>query len=131
MTETRKDPSLVPVFPGFIKPSKPRQQAVIDIGSNSVRLIVYQVAGRSITPRINEKVMAGLGADLAETGLLSEGGVIAALDALSRYTAICHSLGVTDITAIATAAARDARDGQVFCDAVKKRCGGDTVVTRS
>lgn len=123
MTETRKDPSLVPVFPGFIKPSKPRQQAVIDIGSNSVRLIVYQVAGRSITPRINEKVMAGLGADLAETGLLSEGGVIAALDALSRYTAICHSLGVTDITAIATAAARDARDGQVFCDAVKKRCG--------
>lgn len=115
-------------FPKFSRPSKPRQQAVIDIGSNSVRLIVYQISGRSITPRINEKVMAGLGADLARTGRLSEGGVIAALDAVSRYTAICGSLGVTDIAAIATAATRDAKDGTDFCQAIRKRCGLDVRV---
>ena len=96
---------------------------MIDIGSNSVRLIVYQINGRSMVPRINEKVMAGLGDGLSETGRLSPSGVEAALKALSRYTAICSSLGITNVVAIATAATRDAADGAEFCDRIEERCG--------
>lgn len=102
---------------------KPQRQAVIDIGSNSVRLIVYQINGRSIIPRVNEKVMAGLGAGLSETGRLPEKGVLSALGALKRFQAICSSLGVTDIRAIATAAVRDAKDGPDFCRTVKDVAG--------
>ena len=112
-------PSLWP----FARQSKPHQQAVIDIGSNSVRLIVYQVTGRSIVPRINEKVMAALGSEIAETGRLSPSGVEASLKALARYMAICASLGIDDVDAIATAATRDAEDGPEFCRRVEQHCG--------
>ena len=105
------------------RPPKPRQQAVIDIGSNSVRLIVYHITGRSIVPRINEKVMAGLGNGVSETGKLYPEGVKSALTALSRYEAICASIGVTDIRAIATAAVREADDGKNFCDEVLDTTG--------
>ncbi|MAK60804.1 MAG: exopolyphosphatase [Ponticaulis sp.] len=117
--ETQRRPGLW----RFAMPNKPRQQAVIDIGSNSVRLIVYQINGRNIVPRINEKVMAGLGEELAETGKLSPQGVESSLKALSRYTAICASLGVTNVSAIATAATRDAADGEKFCKTVEQNCG--------
>lgn len=102
---------------------KTQRKAVIDIGSNSVRLIIYQLNGRSIIPRVNEKVMAGLGEGLSETGRLPENGVKSALSALSRYAAICASFGVTEVFAFATAAVRDAKDGAEFCRAVKVNTG--------
>lgn len=102
---------------------KPQRQAVIDIGSNSVRLIVYQVSGRSIVPRINEKVMAGLGEGLSETGRLSPSGVEAARNALARFHAICTSLGITNVRAIATAAVREAEDGEEFCESIRRKTG--------
>lgn len=123
MTQVSVDTQRRPGLWRFAMPNKPRQQAVIDIGSNSVRLIVYQINGRSVVPRINEKVMAGLGEELAETGRLSQKGIQSSLKALSRYTAICSSLGVTDITAIATAATRDAKDGAEFCRTIEQHCG--------
>ena len=102
---------------------KGQRQAVIDIGSNSVRLIVYQVSGRSIVPRINEKVMAGLGEGLSNTGRLSEKGVESAMNALARFHAICSSLGITNIRAIATAAVREAEDGFEFCERIRRSTG--------
>ncbi len=114
--EIQKRPGLL----RFTHSQKPRQQTVIDIGSNSVRLIVYQVTGRSIVQRLNEKVMAGLGENLSETGKLSEKGVESALKAIARFSAICASLGVTDVSAIATAAVRDAKDGKAFCEAAEE-----------
>ena len=115
----QKSPSLWPIS----RAQRPRQEAVIDIGSNSVRMVVYQIDGRSMVPRMNEKVMAGLGKDLSETGRLSVSGVEAALKAPARYSAICSSLGVTHVTAIATAAARDAEDGPEFCEAIERVSG--------
>ncbi len=112
-----------PVLWRFSRKQAVRQQAVIDIGSNSVRLLVYQIDGRSVVPRLNEKVMAGLGRGLAETGRLSPEGVEAALTALSRYAAICSSLGVDDVTAIATAATREAEDGDAFCEEIERVSG--------
>ncbi len=88
--------------------------AIIDIGSNSVRLVVYDSAGAALLQRFNEKVMAGLGRGLGETGRLSSEGVDAALAALRRFRAILDGLGVRRTRAVATAAVRAAEDGGEF-----------------
>ena len=88
--------------------------AIIDIGSNSVRLVIFDVLGASILPTFNEKVMAGLGAGLMKTGKLSEPGQASALSALARYRAILKALNLRNFTAVATAAVRVAEDGPDF-----------------
>ena len=88
--------------------------AIIDIGSNSVRLVVYSGAPRVPTPIFNEKVLAGLGAELAETGNLSARSQEKALAALSRYHLLIGHMGVERVRVVATAAARDARNGPQF-----------------
>jgi exopolyphosphatase/guanosine-5'-triphosphate,3'-diphosphate pyrophosphatase len=87
---------------------------VVDIGSNSVRLVVYEGAVRSPTPIFNEKVLCGLGREIASTGRLDEASVKRALEALRRFRAIARILGVRRIDAIATAACRDASNGPDF-----------------
>ena len=64
---------------------KSERAGIIDIGSNSVRLVIYDVLGASILQTFNEKVMAGLGEGLIQRGTLSPTGREAALSALSRY----------------------------------------------
>lgn len=100
-----------------------REAAVIDVGSNSVRLVAYRLDGRALTPFLNEKVMAGLGRDLGSTGRLSPEGIETALKALSRFALIIKGLGLKDVYAVATAAVRDARDGAKFADRVRKETG--------
>ena len=87
---------------------------VVDIGSNSVRLVVYEGAVRSPTPIFNEKVLCGLGRQVGSTGHLGKESVDCALEALRRFKAIARILGVKNIWAIATAACRDASDGPDF-----------------
>lgn len=87
---------------------------VIDIGSNSVRLVVYEGAIRAPTPIFNEKVLAGLGRTVASTGRLPEDAVARALAAMSRFRAINRILGVKNVRAIATAACREAENGPDF-----------------
>ena len=88
--------------------------AVVDIGSNSVRLVVYEGATRAPTPLFNEKVLCGLGRSLATTGRLGADAVARALRALRRFRALIDQMGVTRIEAIATAAAREAKNGPDF-----------------
>ena len=88
--------------------------AVIDIGSNSVRLVVYEGLTRSPTPLFNEKALCGLGREVQSTGLLAADAVDQALAALKRYRALCQTMGVKQIWAIATAACRDAKNGRAF-----------------
>ena len=88
--------------------------AIIDIGSNSVRLVIFDILGASILPTFNEKVMAGLGVGLPRTGKLSEAGQQSALSALARYRAILKALNLRNFTAVATAAVRAAEDGPDF-----------------
>ena len=94
----------------------PHRAAVIDIGSNSVRLVIYDVFGASALPTFNEKVMAGLGAGLVKSGTLSARGRDSALSALARYRAILAALSITNISAVATAAVREASDGPSFVE---------------
>ncbi len=88
--------------------------AVIDIGSNSCRMVIYEQVGVALVPYFNEKAMAGLGRDLAETGRLSPPGRELALKTFHRFRAITASLGIQDVRAVATAAVREARDGEEF-----------------
>src|ERR1700730_13489120 len=97
--------------------------AVIDIGSNSVRLVVYEGLTRSLTPIFNEKVMAGLGREVLSTGLLAEDAIDKALAALVRFRALCNAMRVGKLWAIATAACRDARNGRAFIGRAEKVCG--------
>ena len=87
---------------------------VIDIGSNSVRLVVYEGAVRSPTPLFNEKVLCGLGRTVGSTRLLGRESTERALAALARFRAITRLLGVKNVRAIATAAVREAIDGPDF-----------------
>jgi exopolyphosphatase/guanosine-5'-triphosphate,3'-diphosphate pyrophosphatase len=96
--------------------------AVIDIGSNSVRLVVYEALTRAPTPIFNEKVLAGLGREVQSTGLLAPDAIETALEALRRFRALCDILQVRRIWAIATAACRDARNGNAFIRQAERIC---------
>ena len=101
----------------------PRDIAVIDIGSNSVRLVLYRLEGRAIWTVFNEKVLAGLGRDLATTGRLSEDGVTGALAALKRFAAVIEGVRPAHTFVAATAAVREAEDGPDFCGRVAAGTG--------
>jgi len=96
--------------------------AVIDIGSNSVRLVVYEGLGRSPTPIFNEKVLAGLGREVQSTGLLPTDAVEKALGALRRFRALGDTLGVSRLWVLATAACRDAENGRAFIRQAEDIC---------
>ncbi len=85
-----------------------------------MRLVVYSGAPRIPFPIFNEKVLAGLGADLAKTGKLSAESQERALAALSRYRLLIDHMGVKQVRAVATAAARDASNGAKFVQAIKR-----------
>ena len=96
---------------------------VVDIGSNSVRLVVYEGLTRSLTPIFNEKVLAGLGREVLSTGLLAEDAVDKALTALVRFRALARGMRVGKQFAIATAACRDASNGREFIARAEKVVG--------
>ncbi|MDD9910004.1 MAG: Ppx/GppA phosphatase family protein [Ahrensia sp.] len=97
--------------------------SIIDIGSNSVRMVVYEGLSRSPTPLFNEKILCGLGAHIASTGRLDEGGVERALDALRRFRVLSQQAGARDIYTLATAAAREAVNGSDFVKRARKVLG--------
>jgi len=92
--------------------------AIIDIGSNSVRLVVFNGPKRAPVVLFNEKVMAGLGAGLADTGELTTGAMRRALAALRRYQALINEMGVSQLRVVATAAVREARNAPLFLDQI-------------
>src|SRR4051794_9312681 len=96
--------------------------AVIDIGSNSVRLVVYEGLTRSPTPIFNEKVLAGLGREVQTTGLLAADAVEKALAALRRFRALCDRIVVPDLYVLATAACREAKNGRAFVAQAERIC---------
>src|SRR5262249_58016456 len=85
--------------------------AIVDIGSNSVRLVVYDQLGRAPFPRFNEKSLCRLGAGLAETGALASDGFRRTVESTRRFRAIAEAMGVTRIDALATEATRRASNG--------------------
>jgi exopolyphosphatase/guanosine-5'-triphosphate,3'-diphosphate pyrophosphatase len=106
---------------------RPRKRAssvaVIDIGSNSVRLVVYESMSRSLVSVFNEKTLCGLGREVQSTGLLAPDAVAKALTSLKRFRALCKVQKVGRVYAIATAACRDATNGPDFIAKAERICG--------
>ncbi len=100
-----------------------RRVGVIDVGSNSVRLVVFDGAGRSPAYFYNEKIMCALGAGLSETGHLNPEGRVRALSAIRRFAALAEGMGISPLTAVATAAMREASDGKEFQDEILRETG--------
>ncbi|PHS28662.1 MAG: hypothetical protein COA84_00260 [Robiginitomaculum sp.] len=98
-------------------------KAVIDVGSNSVRLVIFRTQETFFQPIFNEKVLAGLGRGVAQSGKLNPEGAVAAMAALKRYKRIIKARGISTILAVATAAVRNAEDGPDFIKEVKKETG--------
>jgi exopolyphosphatase / guanosine-5'-triphosphate,3'-diphosphate pyrophosphatase len=94
------------------------RRAVIDIGSNTVRLVIYGGPPRAPAVLWNEKVSARLGRDLARTGSIPAAAIDEALATLDRYRLIVQDLGISDVEVVATAAPRDADNGSVFLSRV-------------
>ena len=97
--------------------------AIIDIGSNSVRLVAYESLSRALTPIFNEKVLCGLGRGVATTGFLIEEATAKALAALQRFRVLCRMMGIANIRAVATAAVRDAANGPQFLELAERAIG--------
>lgn len=97
--------------------------SVIDIGSNSVRLVVYERLSRAPTMLFNEKMLAGLGKGLAATGRMNLDSVEQALAAIRRFKLLAEQSGSVELYILATAASRDAANGPEFLAAVEKICG--------
>ena len=102
---------------------RPSSVAVIDIGSNSVRLVVYESMTRSLVSLFNEKTLCGLGREVQTTGLLAPDAVAKALTSLRRFRALCRVMKVGRVYAIATAACRDATNGPDFIAKAERICG--------
>src|SRR3982751_3238804 len=96
---------------------------IIDVGSNSIRLVVYERASRAPLPVFNEKVLCGLARGLDATGRLNPQGVEMALANIDRFTTLAHNMKVTSLDLLATAAVRDASDGPQFMHELTSRPG--------
>ncbi|MBI1261556.1 MAG: Ppx/GppA family phosphatase [Rhizobiales bacterium] len=96
---------------------------IVDVGSNSVRLVVYGGAVRNPVLVFNEKVLCGLGRTLASTGKLDPKGIERALSAIQRFIALREQIGIGKLVVAATAAVRDAEDGPEFLARAEKICG--------
>ncbi|MEL6677142.1 MAG: Ppx/GppA family phosphatase [Pseudomonadota bacterium] len=114
-------PTQSPVFP--TEGAALRRVGVIDVGSNSVRLVVFDGAARSPAYFFNEKVLCGLGAGLAQSGRLNPEGRKKAAAAISRFTTLARRMHLTHLMGIATAAVREAQDGPAFRDEIEATTG--------
>jgi len=97
-----------------------RPIAVIDIGSNSVRLVIYEGPWRHAAALHNEKSICAIGRSMVTTGRLDEDGMKLALDTLARFRELCDGHQVLDVGAVATSAARDATNGREFIRRAEK-----------
>ncbi|MFU0503477.1 exopolyphosphatase [Pseudaminobacter sp. NGMCC 1.201702] len=100
-----------------------RPISVIDIGSNSIRLVVYEGIARSPTVLFNEKMLAGLGRGIVSTGRLDPEAVTRAIEEFRRFRALSEQAGAGELHVIATAAAREAENGPDFIHRAEKILG--------
>ena len=102
--------------------------SVIDIGSNSIRLVIYEGIARSPTVLFNEKMLAGLGRGIVTTGKLDPDGVSRAVEEFRRFRALSEQAGSEGLHVIATAAAREAENGHDFIERAEAILGTEIQV---
>ena len=97
--------------------------AVIDVGSNSVRMVVYPATALAAPPLFNEKAMCGLGRGQSAGGDLSEAAMIRTINTIARFAYLARAMNVGVIDAAATAAVREAANGDAFLERVRRETG--------
>lgn len=102
-------------------PSGHKPVAIIDIGSNSIRLVVYDALSRNPVPLFNEKATCALGLGMGRTGRLNPDGVPMAQSAVARFVRLARAMAVERLDILATAAVRDAEDGAAFVTEIERR----------
>jgi exopolyphosphatase/guanosine-5'-triphosphate,3'-diphosphate pyrophosphatase len=107
-----------------MRTSSKDRSAVVDLGSNSVRLVVFEGHGRNPVVIFNEKAVLRLGRGLQATGRLNEEGVAAALTVMNRYHAVARAMRADPFEVLATAAVRDASNGPAFVAGLEARMPG-------
>ncbi|MDT8262371.1 Ppx/GppA family phosphatase, partial [Roseomonas sp. DSM 102946] len=117
-------------LPAEAVPHPPRC-GVVDLGSNSVRLVVFEGRGRNPVPIFNEKAVLGLGRGLETTRRLNETAVEQALTVLERYHAVARAMAADPLEILATAAMRDAENGPAFAAALRERMPGVPITVLS
>lgn len=115
-----------PTAQGRIKGARP--VAVLDIGSNSVRLVVYERHARSLTHLYNEKTACALGRGLAQTGKIAYENIDRALTAIQRFALVARLMKVGAVHILATSAVREASNSKAFVDAVEQIMGAKVSV---
>ena len=105
-------------------PGNQRRCGVVDLGSNSVRLVVFEGSGRNPQAIFNEKAVLGLGRGLQTTGQLNPDAIEPALTVLARYFAVATAMQAAPLEVLATAAVRDAENGPAFVAALQERMPG-------
>ena len=120
------DPRTIEIDTARVMARQQRHFAVVDIGSNSIRLVVYDDLSRAPFPRFNEKSMVALAAGLDKTGRLSEEAIERAVHAVRRFADIAGAMKVENINVIATEATRRATNGRDLIDAIRATTGLET-----
>jgi exopolyphosphatase/guanosine-5'-triphosphate,3'-diphosphate pyrophosphatase len=115
-----------PTAQGRIQGARP--VAVLDIGSNSVRLVVYERHARALTPLYNEKSACALGRGLAQTGRIADANIERALTAMQRFALVARLMRVGTVHVLATSAVREAKNSQSFVSAIEQVMGADVRV---
>lgn len=105
-------------------PQGPRRAGVVDLGSNSVRLVVFEGLSRNPSAIFNEKAILGLGRGLQATGRLNEDAIAHSVLVMERYVAVARSMGANPIEVLATAAVRDAENGEAYVTMLRRRFPG-------
>ncbi len=113
----------------YTPPNQLPRCAVVDLGSNSVRLVVFEGRGRNPTPIFNEKAVLRLGRGLNATGRLNEEGLEQALTVMNRYGAIARAMGADPFEVLCTAAVRDATNGPDFVATLRRQLPGVPIMT--
>lgn len=106
----------------FPATAEKKHVAIVDIGSNSIRLVVYDGLTRTPVAIFNEKAVCALGQGLGRTGRLNPQGVAEALAVVARFVRLARAMDVSVLDVLATAAVRDAKDGKSFVKAIEQRC---------
>ncbi|GHC68483.1 Ppx/GppA family phosphatase [Limoniibacter endophyticus] len=112
---------MIEISQGRLKNRRPL--SIIDIGSNSIRLVIYEGIARAPTMLFNEKMLAGLGRGIVTSGELDPDGVRRALLEFKRFRALSEQAGAQQLHVIATAAAREARNGPNFIQQAQEILG--------
>ncbi|MGQ7847101.1 Ppx/GppA phosphatase family protein [Granulosicoccus sp. 3-233] len=123
---TQTDPREMSMDTNRVVERQQTHYGVIDIGSNSIRLVVYDDLSRAPFPRFNEKSMVALGSGLDADGRFTDDTISRALHAIERLSSIARAMKVERIDVLATEATRRAKNGNELIDAIRKRTGLQT-----